>query len=473
MPLERLMRIALSALLFLVLGSASAVAQLSAPELEETHRRLRAFDFSDPANVDLLADLGVYLRTNVAATESHRREASFLRSVVATDMLLISRWRNSGLESAIAQAMGVEEEDLEERLKADLAPLTAGIYSETANDALSALNESREVHGPRSALGYFASVAEAAADHDPIAHLARLSSDVCAEGGECPAPFRHFREAGRRAVATVQTALGRLAAFQREARSEDPFIRAVGDAFADYEASFRDIQLSPEARLGGIALSAAGPRENDVAVTSLIVIRPQEVCVGTVAHVRFREGHAEVFGQSAGVPLLPDTRCVPVPRSLRPFPTPMPELVTALTPLANTSHLGVGGSDDAPAHLLTRVWLSALQAGVTPDALVGRGEDGHLAALHAVAVRGEDGSAIQVHIRLGGHTIAVRGSGERSLPRRPGPNGLSFDYEALETFARDSRTTSVRYMHSLPLGSLTATAFYIAPRESHVTLVMP
>lgn len=456
-----------------MLGSASAEAQLSAPELEEAHQRLRSFDFSDAASVELLADLGVYLRTNVAATESHRREASFLRSVVATDMLLISRWRNSGLESDIAQAMGVEEAQLEDRLKAELAPLTAGIYSETANDALNALNASQEVRGPRSALGYFAAVAEAAAAHDPIAHLARLSSDVCADGGDCPPPFRHFRADGRRAVATVQTALARLALFQRESHSEDPFVRALGDAFANYEELFRGIQLSPEARLGDIALSAAGPRENDVVVNSLVVIRPQEVCVGTVAHVRFPEGHAEVYAESAGVPLLPDTRCVPVPRSLRPFPTPMPGLVAALTPLANTRHLGVGGSDDAPAHLLTRVWLSALRAGVTPDALVGRGEDGHLAALHAVAVRGDDGSAIQVHVRLGGHTVAVRGSGERSLPRRPGPDGLSFDYEALETFARDSRTTSVRYMHSLPLGSLTATAFYIAPRESHVTLVMP
>ncbi|MFK8001492.1 MAG: hypothetical protein AB8H86_17990 [Polyangiales bacterium] len=467
------MRIAICTLFILMLGSASTQAQLSAPELEEAHQRLRSFDFSAPANVNLLAELGVYLRTNVAATESHRREASFLRSVVATDMLLISRWRESGLESDIAAAMGVEEQQLVERLKADLAPLTAGIYSETANDALNALNESQEVRGPRSALGYFAAVAEAAASHDPIAHLARLSDDVCADEGQCPSPFHHFREDGRRAIATVQTALGRLAAFQREAHSEDPFILALGDAFANYQASFQGIQLSPEARLGDITLSAAGPRENDVAVNSLIVIRPQEVCVGTVAHVRFEEGHAEVYGESAGVPLLPDIRCVPVPRSLRPFPTPMPELVTALTPLANTSHLGVGGSDDAPAHLLTRVWLSALRAGVTPDALVGRGEDGHLAALHAVAVRGDDGSAIQVHVRLGGHTVAVRGSGERSLPRRPGPDGLSFDYEALETFARDSRTTSVRYMHSLPLGSLTATAFYIAPRESHVTLVMP
>lgn len=467
------MRIVLSALLVLLVGSSSVEAQLSAPELEEAHQRLRSFDFGDPDNLEMLRDLGVYLRTNVAATESHRREASFLRSVVATDMLLISRWRDSALEGAIAQAMGVDEEHLVESLKAALAPLTAGIYSDTASDALSALNESQEVRGPRSALGYFAAVAGAATAHDPIAHLARLSSDVCAEGGECPAPFHHFREDGRRAIATVQTALGRLAAFQRTADGEDPFVLALGDAFANYQTLFQQIQLSPEARLGEITLSAAGPRETDVIVNSLIVIRPQEVCVGTVAHVRFQDGHAEVYGESAGIPLLPDTRCVPVPRSLRPFPTPMAELVTALTPLANTAHLGVGGSDDAPAHLLTRVWLSALSAGVTPDALVGRGEDGHLAALHAVAVRGEDGSAIQVHVRLGGHTIAVRGSGERSLPRRQGPNGLSFDYETLETFARDSRTTSVRYMHSLPLGSLTATAFYIAPRESHVTLVMP
>ncbi|MFT5357437.1 MAG: hypothetical protein ACI9KE_004674 [Polyangiales bacterium] len=472
-PLVRSMRIVLSTLLLLTLGSAVSEAQLSAPELEEAHQRLRTFDFADPSGVELLSDLGVYLRTNVAATESHRREASFLRYVVATDMLLISRWRQTGLEGAIARAMDVDEGELVESLKAGLAPLTAGVYSQTANDALYALNESQEVRGPRSALGYFAAVAEAASAHDPIARLARLSDDVCADGGECPAPFHYFRADGRRAIATVQAALGRLASFQREAHSEDPFVLALGDAFANYQELFQQIQLAPEARLGEITLSAAGPREADVLVESLIVIRPEEVCVGTIARVRFREGHAEAYSDSAGIPLLPETLCVPVPQSLRPFPTPMPELVTALAPLANCEHLGVGGSDDAPAHLLTRVWLSALSAGVTPHALVGRGEDGHLAALRAVAVRGEDGSAIQVHIRLGGHTIAVRGSGERSLPRRPGPDGWSFDYDTLETFARDSRTTSVRYMHSLPLGSLTATAFYIAPRESHVTLVMP
>ena len=467
------MRFVHLALLVFVLGSSLAEAQLSSPELEAAHQRLRTLDFNDPNNVEILRDLDVYLRTNVSATESHRREASFLRAVVATDMLLISRRRDLGFEGVIADALNVEESQLVETLKDHLLPLTHGIYSETVADALGALEGSQDARGPRSALGYFAAVAEAATAHDPIARLAQLSEDVCADEGECPAPFHHFRADGRRAIATMQTALGRVGAFQGDAHRGDPFVMAVGDAYANYRALFEQVQLSPEARLGDLTLSAAGPRETDVVVDSLIVIRPQEVCVGTVAHVRFRAGHAEVYGESAGIPLLPDTLCVRVPDSLRPFPTPMDDLVTALAPLANSQHLGVGGTDDAPAHLLTRVWLSAVRAGVTPHALVGQGEDGHLAALRAVAVRGDDGSAIQVHVRMGGHTIAVRGAGEVSVPRLPGPNGLSFDYDTLETFARDSRTTSVSYMHSLPLGSLTATAFYIAPRESHVTLVMP
>lgn len=456
-----------------LLGPSLATAQLSAPELQDVHQRLHHFDFDDPASVSVLRDLGVYLRTNVSASESHRREASFLQLVTATDLLLISRLHQTGFEAAIAGAMNVEESALVETLKAGLQELSAGVYSETATDAFHALDGTQEIYGPRSALGYFAAVSEAASAHDPVARLSRLAEDVCGEIAVCPAPFVHFGADGRRAIAAVQTALSRLNAFQRRSTGEDPFVAAVGDAFSNYKTQFEQIELEPEARLDGITLSTAGPRENDVAVDSLIVIRPQEVCIGSVARVRFTVGHAEAFGRGAGIPLLPETHCVAVPRSLRPFPTPMADLVTALAPLAGTEHLGVGGSEDAPAHLLTRVWLSALEAGVTPHALVGQGDDGHLAALRAVAVRGEDGSAIQVHVRLGGHTIAVRGSGERAVPRRSGPDGWSFDFDTLETFARDSRTTSVRYMHSLPLGSLTATAFYIAPRETHVTLVMP
>ncbi len=475
------MRLSICVAIFLS-APAVAGAQLSSPALDRAHAALRQYDAEGESTLNVVRDLNRFLHEEgTDAPTAIRREAAFLRAVVTADLFLLAH--HAGDEARlrhVAELFDIGPHALAAALIRELHRLESGVYAETAHDALAALNavehpdqaETR-ISGPRTMVVRLDRFVAAAESEDPVTSLATFSVDPCSEEEACPSPYDRFEGPGRRAIAAMTQAFSLLEEMHRMEAHGEPFIDALGDTFTRLSQRLRQVELHPEARLNAVALSPAGPRANDVAISTLVLIQSNQVCFGGAGHVRFDGGQPQLVPATEGVPVLPDTTCTALPRSFRPFPTPISSLVEAFAPLANAPDLAIGGSADAPAHLLSRVWLSAQRAGVTPVAIAGRADDGSLVAVRAAAVRGEDGSAIQVYVRLGGHTVAVRGGGERQLPRLRTEGGLAFDYTGLQALARDTRSTSVRYMHSVPLGSLTTTAFHIAPSQHPVTFVLP
>ncbi|MEO0324537.1 MAG: hypothetical protein AAF447_16360 [Myxococcota bacterium] len=458
-------------------GTASAV--------DRARQGLQSYDLEGRTTTRLISELGDFVAAHRGEESPTLREARFMRSMAAADLVLLADHHGTPeLVGRVAAAYGLAPGALLAQLDADLAALEIGVYAASARDARHALSlhaGARETtrerpRGARGDLLTLAAIREAAAAEEPLPALAALAEDPCPSGpwNDCEATFAHFAERGRRAVA-VMAEVGPMVQRLRAQAQVDPFAAAVLlDVHRDLEA-VAGLELRPAPSLGEeLSLAHVTTEAPRVRVDVVMGVTASEVRFGFVPHVRFDdEGHPELV--AAGVPILPHTVAVPFPRTLRPFPGPLGALRDALAAhVPEGAVIGLGTTSDAPAHLVTRAWLSAEAAERTPGVFVAADAGD---TLRGVPMRGRHGpsdAARQLFVRLGGHSVKTRGGGSVDIPRVRSDNGrLHFDYATLESRLAGDRTTSVRFMSSLDGQSLTTTVFLAAPARRPLVLELP
>lgn len=466
--------------------SVGAHAQpLTDPVLVRARTTLARYDFFGDDTFGVIGELGSFVeraqRDAVRAghTDSATlREARFLRAMSAADLTLLAEFRRDpALRTRIAAAYGVTENALVGRLLEDLSRVEVGVYAPVVRDARQALQliaghaPDWTVPGERRDALYVAAAGRAATATDPVAALATLGTDPCPDN--CAGIFARFDVVGRRAIDAVQKVFIVLDRLAQRGDGGDPFSRALSVDVVIDRLAFRGLVLEPEPRIApefGLSVASAGAAA--MRPDAVVSVHAHEVRVGFLSRVTFESGQARAL--AAGSPILPEFARIPIPGSLRPFPTAIDSVSAALrTTLAGAQQVAVGGSADAEAHLLTRVWLSCDDAGFTPSALVGVSEHGELRGVAARALHGDDDSAMQVYLRYGGHTVSRRGGAAADIPRLHTAEGMRFDWSTLSEYAHDSRSASVRFMGGISFATFAQTAFVVA-RDGHpVTIVLP
>ncbi|MEM9864275.1 MAG: hypothetical protein AAF938_21930 [Myxococcota bacterium] len=464
MPRPRPLLRLLPALLLPLLVPSTSFADRSL--LDRAHDALHHYELDGGGTLELLAELNAF----VAAGDHEpavAHEAEFLRAVVASDLWLLAE--QSSQREAVQRAVGgASAEETEAVIVGRLRDAAAGIYASVAEDSLRALEVQsgplRAPMGSRSAYAFVSRVAEAVRE-DGAAALSALAGTLC---DDCDtSPFDAPSATAMRIMDVAFESVARIAAVPDDA---DPFVEAIAPRVAAAEAVLRAVSLRPQPRLDALSLAITETQSAPSSADGLVLIERARLCTGAFSVVRYDTGTSVAHPAVQGAAVLPAVDCVALPDSYRPFPGPLEEVVAHLARYRGAA-MAVGGTG-AEGHVLTRVLMSAMRAEVPVASLVGRTPAGMLAAIPLRTVRGDDRSAIQVYVRLGGHSVLIRGAGTRTIPRLRTEEGFAFDYEGLRSVARRSRTTSLRYMHSVPLDELVTTAFAVAP-ETHLTLVLP
>ncbi|MEM1416614.1 MAG: hypothetical protein AAGH15_17010, partial [Myxococcota bacterium] len=462
-----------------VLVGAGVASAQDAGTLHRSRHALRTYDLEGSGSTDVLRALGGFVASQPEGPL--RREGRFLRTVAAADLVLLSDHHGTPeLVGRVAEAYGVAPQALLWQLDADLEAIAIGIYAPVAEDARHALQRlagtatGDRPEGARGDLLRLAEIRQAASAREPLAALAAIGEDPCPEGDCDDDVYAHFDASGRKAVA----ATAEIAAIVLRLRAQapvDPFAAAVLlDVDQDLEAVI-GLELHPTPSLGAElhlahAVDAAAPVDVDV----VIAAQSDEVRFGFVPHVRFDAiGRPELIAR--GEPILPHTQSVALPRTLRPFPGALDALVEALRrAVPEDAIVALGTTCEAPAHLVTRAWISAETAERTPRFFVGADDAD---TLRGVAMDGRHGASDamnQLFVRLGGHSLKRRGGATFDIPRVRGDDGaLRFDYATLDARVASDRTTSLRYMSSLDGQSLTTTVFLAAPADGPIVLELP
>ena len=209
--MTRLLAWPLLVLLLLAPRPDTGAAQASA--VDRARHGLQSYDLEGSGTTRVIADLSALLQGRPAEGPT-AREARFLRSMAAADLLLLAEHHGTPeLRARVARAYGVAPTALAPQLDADLAALEIGVYAESARDARHALafqngradpTPARPA-GARGDLFRLGAIRRAAAEGEPLRALARLADDPCPEGPRtgCSAPYTRFGAEGRRAIAAA------------------------------------------------------------------------------------------------------------------------------------------------------------------------------------------------------------------------------------------------------------------------------
>jgi len=456
-------------------------AQAQAPGLDSARRGLATYDLTGDGTLDVIRQLGSIMAHPPGRRQA--REAAFLRDMAAADLLMLDP--SDAMRSRVARALGVGGDEVLAWLTADLGRAAVGPYRESATQGLGALalrgNDSPDysrTQGPRRDALLLTAVEHALASADPIESLAALSPDPCGDGGACSDAMGHFGPTGRRAVSALVEARACASRLAEASAGGEPFARAAVGALPDIVAAMDAAVLTPAPRLPeDTSLPAVAEGEAVAHFDAVLLLRNRELRLGYAAHARVAE-NGDVTLEPADVPLLPDTRSFRLPGGFRPVVSAIGALTRALPEALEGQEVALGVSPEVPAHVMSRVFLSARAAHIEPQLLLARTTGGGLRAMAfrgVVAGERMPASELRVHVRLGGYAVASNAGRSVSLPRVRGDDGLQFDVAGLSRLVdqRNPASASLRFMSVVDSGPVLLAAFGMEPTSDALTMVIP
>jgi len=466
--------------LFLSL-SLPLAAQAQAPGLDSARRALATYDLEGDVTLEVIRQLGSIMAHPPGRRQA--REAAFLRDMAAADLLMLEP--SDAMRLRVAQALGVDADEVVAWLTADLRRAAVGPYRESAAQGLDALAlrgsdspDYSRAQGPRRDAQLLTAVQLALASARPIESLATLHPDPCADGATCSEALEHFGSSGRRAVSALVEARACVFRLVEASAGGEPFARAAAQALPGIVAAMDAAVLMPAPRLPEDAsLPAVAEGEAVAHFDAVLLLRDRELRLGYAAHARVAES-GEVTLEPADVPLLPDTRTFRLPGGFRPVVSAIPALTRALPEALEGQEVALGVSPEVPAHVMSRVFLSARDAHIEPRLLLARTTGG---GLRAMAFRGVAAgerlppSEMRVHVRLGGYAVVSAAGTSVSLPRVRGEDGLQFDVAGLSQLVdqRSPGSASLRFMSVVDSGPVLLAAFGMEPTSDALTMVIP
>lgn len=488
---------ALLALLTVLVVPPTVRADLGHPAVHRARRALARYDLEGDRSTTVIHRLG-RLAVRLDAP-SDQREARFLRSMAAADLLILAHHTDRpALRARVAKAYGAPEGELESQLIRALEALSVGVYRDAARDALAALRVLRalgadrpvdwaSVSGPRSDVLYADQVRRTLESGVPaVPRLATMAPDPCANGngdaGECSEALRFYDAQGRRAVAALASAQRALSRLSEAARSGDPFPRALGSALRQGREALSSALLAPAPRIpDDVRISAVPAGARPVSADLLVVVEPGRVRYGWVPRVRVGPGGAvERVSPAEEGAVLPRMDEAAIPRDFRPAVQAIEGLTERFVALGGPGEAtaALASDPDVHAHVPSRVLRSLREAGIRPVMLAGRAPDG---SVRGVAIRlrdareGPEGNpAVEVRVRMGGYTVRT-GGGSTEVSRIRDEQGLRFDVEGLVRAAGEGppANAAVDFMTVAEMGPVTLAAFALAPQEGPLQLLVP
>jgi hypothetical protein len=443
----------------------------------------------DPVVVEARSALSTYdvgeggrslrsLRELAALAARGDAEARYLRAFAGTELLVASLVGQDGaLRVRLAEALGVGEADLRAHLTSELAAAT-GTFRAGAAVARELLTMTDEAardplrlaarRGPQRDAFFVFVVARGAG-------LSDLAADPCA--GEAMEPLVcGWDERARREAGAVREGIRAAERARRAGAEGDPLLALLGPSIAAAVTAITAIDLHPTVELpealGAAAVPDAAP---DASYDALAVVAEARVHLRALPIVRVRADgtFATVRGAGGGVE-------VDLPRELPAVPQALDAVVTAAAGLGLPSgaRVGIAPTETVPAHLVTRVVLSLVRAGLTPSHFVGERSDESLAGVPFTVVRSAELETIgaRVRVQMGAYGFGRGARGRESrIPRVRTATGLEFDVAALaERLASGTFTAvSLDAMATVPGVELMRAAFLIATPTRSLVYVVP
>ncbi|NOY90438.1 MAG: hypothetical protein GXP55_04440 [Deltaproteobacteria bacterium] len=468
----------------LTLASVPSLARGQAPvtSLDAARRGLATYDLEGERTLDVIRGLGRLLEHPPGLREA--REATFLRDMASADLLVLVP--TSAMRTRVSAALGVPTAQVLAWLQADLRRAAVGPYAPAAHQGLDALRlraatspDYAHGRGPRRDALLLSAVAQALEEANVVEALAALGTDPCADAdAACASPYSHFSAAGRRAISALRDARACVGHLGEAATGGDPFARAAAPKLPAIVAALDALVLTPTPRLpGDVRLPQVSHARAEADFDAVLLIAGRELRLGYAAHAHV-QADGEVALEPSDRPLLPETRSFRLPTGYRPVVRAIPGLVRALPQASEGTRVALGVAPDVPAHVMSRVFLSARARGLEPSVLLASAGDGSLRAMafHGI-LAGERPPAtdLRVHVRLGGYAVASSTGGTVSLPRVRGDAGLHFDTEGLSHLVgqRQPRSASLRFMSVVDSGPVLLAAFGLSPAGDSLTVVMP
>ncbi len=432
-----------------------ATAQLSHPVLRQARASLENYQPSRSLRAIRR------LRSTSYETTAVRMEARFLATVAAVDLLVIGeRRQNTELKRQVAASFEVADDVLIETLRAELESIEGEVFQPSVVDAIETLAvlageqplRAKRHMGLRQGvlLAHQARRAVRGNSANTLGRLAELADDPCAE--TCEDIYQPFDERGRRALNALIIAQHITERLEEARTAGDPLSSALMGQIVSDSRAIQGATIRPSPRLpeGATVVSDDAPTAQ---VDTVIIVRERSVEWGRTPQVRFTERGAELVAQDG--PILPETEKITLRGEVTPFPRPIDDVVEMLRSAQNVGTVAVASEPNVQTYVLTRVILSANQAGVAPSMLVAASPDGGIRAMPS-NFRSEGARAqrarVQVHVRMGGFEIRTRRG-------RSDIRGFDLD-EVRETLAGGDREHSlVRAMWAADAGPIFAAAF--------------
>jgi len=361
----------------LLLSPAATRAQSVSPTLDSARRSLAEYDLVGDRTLGVIRSLGQLLEHPPGVREA--REAGFLRDMAAADLLVLAP--TPAMRGRVAAALGVPPQQVLAWLRADLRRAAVGPYVAAAQQGLDALTlrdsttpDFTASSGPRRDALMLSAVVQALGGPDAVVALATMAADPCADARTvCPPAYAHFTASGRRAVAALRDARASVVRLRQAAESGEPFARAATVALPDIITALDAAVLHPAPRLPEDAsLPSVAVTEDAAPFDAVLLVETRLVRLGYAAHASV-SADGSVTLLPADVPLLPDTRSFALPGGFRPVVRAIPGLVHQLPQAPEGLRIALGVAPDVPAHVMSRVFLSARERGMEPCVLLARG----------------------------------------------------------------------------------------------------
>ena len=480
LPIPALFRLLLvPALLF---STAQGGAQSVAPSLDSARRGLAQYDLQGDATLDVIRGLGQLLEHPPGVREA--REAAFLRDMAAADLLVLAP--TPAMRSRVGAALGVPSTRVMAWLRADLARAAVGPYVAAARQGLDALAlrdsatpDFGAASGPRRDALMLGAIATALQGDHAVGALAAMAPDPCATPDvACPPEYAHFMAPGRRAVAALRDARAAVVRIQQDADRGEPFARAASEGLPALVAALDEAVLQPAPRLPDDSnLANVTDADEAAPFDAVLLVDTRLSRLGYVARASVQADGTVVL-EPAEVPLLPETQSFTLPAGYRPVVRAIPALVRELPEASESLRVALGVGPDVPAHVMSRVFLSARERGITPSVLLARGVHGGIRAMAFRGVLANEHTPttdLRVHVRLGGYAVVSRSGASVSLPRVHGDDGLRFDVQGLSELVgqREPQSASLLFMSVVDSGPVLLAAFGLSPASDALTVVMP
>lgn len=437
---------------------AEAHAQDSAT-LGRARGALVQYDIEGDRTLDVLRELGTLVPEGGAVG----REARALRALVATDLLVISRFdpRHQGLEARLAAVFDVDAAGLVPRLEVELVAVRSRMYRDVVDDARNALALVDEVdvsvpvdwtrhRGVRRDLLFLRATARGLVD-------AGAAFDPCASANDaCPEPWSSWDAPTRARVGALLEAGEAAARLAQAATDGDPLVRTLAEVVHEQQATIERTRVDPGLWLGSRQdLLVADAGERPLHVDRLLVVGSDRLDALGTPDVAVRGGELVVPDAESAEPIA-------LLRAAFPFAstTSLDEPIRmGLGPIVRGAALAIAPTADLSCDALWSVLAAARSVGVGAISLVRRRHDGALVGdelLLADEPRGElEAGTVVLRIRPG-YLVLDRGEESSVIERQRGDDAFAGDLSeirralgrratrrVLVTFAGSTRVTDV------------------------------